>query len=485
MKKLAMYAHQKEALALSWDRPYYALFMEQGTGKSKVVIETIKSLWASQQINAALVISPKGVYLNWINDEFPKHLDLPKMQYEMLHWSSSLGTKAYKHLIETTGNTGANVLKLVCMNIEALSHKSGCLFAERFLKNHRSLMVIDESTSIKTYNSKRTKSAKILGKMAHFRRILSGTPQTKSPLDLWSQCDFLMPGVLGFTSFYAYRAHYAEIIPMTFGARSFPKIVGYRDLDRLAKTLSHFSYRKLKEECLDLPPKIYMRRYVETTPEQNAAYKDMEKKNIAEIGGQGELVTAPLAITKIMRLHQILCGHVKMDDIAQPRLLPSNRVSVMMDVIEETEGKAIIWCNFKQDVKIVTEALLEAYGKDSYVEYHGDVGTDDREAAKVTFQNNPTCRFFVGTLATGSRGLTLVAASTIIYYSQNHNLELRLQSEDRAHRIGQTQSLTIVDLMVPGTIDEDIIESHKNKQDLATQVIDKWRKQNEAKPALV
>lgn len=468
-----LYKHQAEAISFSKGSSYFALFMEQGTGKSKVIIETMKWLWAKQAINAVLIVAPKGVYLNWLNDELPKHLDLPMTEYTVHHWAAGFGKKA-KGRLEDLAIIPDHRLKVLCMNVEAFSSPTGCEYAQDFLTHNRTLFVIDESTSIKNHKALRTKAIRKLGGLAPYRRILTGTPQTRNPLDLFSQCEFLKSGLLGHTSFMSYRNCYAEVINMRLGPRSYPKIVGFRNLNRLSAMLGKFSYRKLKSECLDLPPKIYMKRYVEPTAEQKAAYKEMTNESILDFGQDGA-ATAAIALTRIMRLHQIMCGHITLDNSKQAQEIPSNRVNVLMDILEETEGKVIIWCNFRKDVELVTRALTAEYGKESFVEYHGGISLEDREKSKITFRTNSTCKYFIATLGTGSRGLTLVEAKTMIYYSQNHDLEKRLQSEDRAHRIGQTETLTLIDLVAAGTVDEDIVRSHQNKLDLATLVIDRWR----------
>ena len=195
------------------------------------------------------------------------------------------------------------------MNVEALSTKKGLEFAAKFMSCHETMLAIDESTTIKNPNAKRTKSILLLGKLAKYKRILTGSPVTKSPLDLYTQCGFLNSFLLGFDSFYAFRNRYANMIDRNFGGRRVQLIGSYKRLDELAEKLKVFSYRVLKEDCLDLPEKVYTRREVELTDEQSKAYATMKSAALALL--KGKMATAPHVLTQMMRLHQITCGHLK------------------------------------------------------------------------------------------------------------------------------------------------------------------------------
>ena len=233
------------------------------------------------------------------------------------------------------------------MNVEALSTKKGLDFAAKFMRCHKTLLAIDESTTIKNQNAKRTKSILLLGKQAKYRRILTGSPVTKSPLDLYTQCAFLNEFLLGFTSFYTFRNRYANMIDRNFGGRRVQLIGSYKRLDELAENLKKFSYRVLKEDCLDLPPKVYTRREVDLTPEQNKAYATMKSAALALL--KGKMATAPHVLTQMMRLHQITCGHLKNDDGTITKL-KNNRLKELLDLLDEVEGKVIIWANYIYDM---------------------------------------------------------------------------------------------------------------------------------------
>ena len=460
------YAHQLSALEKSWDREEFAYFMEMGTGKSKVLVDNIAMLYDKGKINGALIIAPKGVYNNWYTQEIPNHL-ASHIQPKMVLWTASTSKskqKEYDSLFETGYD-----LHILIMNVEAFSTKKGLDFAGRFLRTHRTMMAVDESTSIKTPTAKRTKSILSIGKLANYRRILTGSPVTKSPLDLYTQCAFLNEHLLGFTSYYTFRNRYATMLDRNFGGRRVQIVGGYKRLDELSKILKAFSDRVLKENCLDLPEKVYIERQVELTDEQSKAYSTMKSAALASI--KGKMATAPHILTQMMRLHQITCGHLKSDDGTITEI-KNNRLEELLDVLDEIEGKAIIWANYIYDIEHIVSVIKKKHGENSVVQYYGAVSSDKRQEAIQKFQDTKSAaRFFVGNPQTGGYGITLTAANTVIYYSNGYDLEKRLQSEDRAHRIGQKKSVTYVDLVTPKTVDEKIKKALRKKINIATEIM--------------
>ena len=466
--KTKPYAHQLEALEKSWAQDTYALFMEMGTGKSKVLVANIAMLYDRGAIRAALVVAPKGVYKNWDEIEFPVHLP-DHVEHTKVLWEPNITKKKQVELDTLFDDKGD--LKILIMNVEAFSTSKGLDFARRFLNIFvgRALIGIDESTTIKNPTAKRTKNILSIGNLAKYRRILTGSPVTKSPLDLYSQCEFLDPYHLGHQSYYSFRARYANMIDRNFGGRRVQIVGSYRRLPELTEKLQKFSYRVLKEECLDLPPKVFTKRIVELTDEQKKIYAQMKRMAIAEL--DGKVMSTMNVMTQLMRLHQVTCGHFKADDETITEL-KSNRINSLLELLDETEGKVIIWANYRADIKNIVTALKKAYGEASTVEYHGGVDSTLRQEHIALFQqkNGPT-RYFVGNAQTGGYGITLTAASTVVYYSNSYDLEKRLQSEDRAHRIGQTGSVTYVDLMAENTIDERIVKALNKKINIANEIM--------------
>ena len=453
------------ALEKSWNKENFAYFMEMGTGKTKVLIDNLAMLYDKGKVDAALIIAPKGVVKTWYEQELPTHLP-NHIQNVTVLWQSNI-TKTQKEKLDTLFENSGD-LHIIIMNVEAFSTEKGFKFAESFLNSHRCLMAVDESTTIKTPTAKRTKSIIHLGRSARYRRILTGSPITKNPLDLYSQCEFLDPYLLDFASYYSFRNRYAEMKTMHLRGRSIQVVSEFKNLGELSDTVKTFSERILKEDCLDLPPKNFIKRHITLSNEQKKAYEQMKKSAMAVLNGK--ITTTMTVLTQLMRLHQITCGHFTADD-GSTQLIPNNRITELMSILEETEGKAIIWANYQKDMTQILENINKEYGPGSVVDYYGLTPQEDRQDNIRKFQSDPKCRFLVGTPSTGGYGITLTAANTVIYYSNGYDLEKRLQSEDRAHRIGQKKNVTYIDIIAEDTVDEKIVKSLRKKINIASEVL--------------
>ena len=457
------FAHQNKALEMSWDKEVFAYFMEMGTGKSKVLIDNIAMLYNNGHINGALIIAPKGVYKTWFDNEIPNHMP-DYIEKKVSLWRTDPNAKDLQPMFKP----GAD-LHILIMNVEAFSTKKGLQFAHKFLSCHDTLMGVDESTTIKNPTAKRTKNILSLRSLTKYRRILTGSPITKSPLDLFSQCNFLDPWLLDQSSYYSFRTRYAVCRKIQVHGRQVEIVVGYRNLGELSDKLKPFSYRVLKDDCLDLPKKTYMKRNIELTDEQKKVYKQMKKEALAVLNGK--MVTSATVITQLMRLHQITCGHFKADD-GTIQEIKNNRIPQLMDILEEVEGKAVIWAHYRHDIEKLVEAISKKYGANSVVTYYGDTTTDERAIAikKIQDKESPV-RFIIGTPQTGGYGITLTGASTMIYYSNGYDLEKRQQSEARIDRIGQEKPMTYIDIIAEKTVDEKIVKALRKKVNIATQVM--------------
>ena len=463
--KTKPYQHQLDALEISWNKEVYAYFMEMGTGKTKVLIDNMSMLYDKGKIDGALIIAPKGVVGTWYEQELPTHL-VNHVENVTILWQPNISKKQQEKLkslfeIETA-------LHILIMNVEALSTQKGVDFATKFLSSHRTLMAIDESTTIKNPKAKRTKNILRLSKLAKYRRIMTGSPVTKNPLDLYSQCEFLDPYCLDFASYYAFRNRYAEMKTANFYGRSVQIVARFRHLDELAEKLKPFSYRVLKEDCLDLPEKTFMKRVVELTKEQKELYAQMKKMALAMLNGK--VVTTKTALTQIMRLQQITCGHFTADD-GTMQDIKNNRLDELMNVLDEIEGKVVIWAHYQYDVKKIIKEIQKVHGPGSVVDYYGLTPKEIRQNNIEKFQNNDSVKYFVGTPATGGYGITLTAASNMIYYSNGYDLEKRLQSQDRIHRIGQKKPVTYIDLIAEDTVDNRIVKALRKKINIASEVM--------------
>jgi len=439
--------------------------MEMGTGKTKVLIDNLAMLYDKGKIDGALIIAPKGVVKTWYEQELPTHLPNHIENVSVL-WQANI-TKKQQEKLESLFEI-ETALHILIMNVEAFSTDKGMKFATKFLNSHKVLMAIDESTTIKTPTAKRTKNIIRIGDYAKYRRILTGSPVTKNPLDLYTQCYFLDPYLLDHASYYSFRNRYAIMKTMHVRGRSIQVVHKFQNLSELSDKLQPFSYRVLKEDCLDLPPKNFTKRHIVLTSEQRKIYDQMKKTATAVLNGK---VTSTMTVlTQLMRLHQITCGHFTADD-GSTQLIPNNRITELMSVLEETEGKAIIWANYQKDVNQIIKEITSVYGPGSVVDYYGLTPQDERQENIKKFQNGSECRFIVGTPQTGGYGITLTKANTIIYFSNGYDLEKRLQSEDRAHRIGQKKNVTYVDLIAEDTVDEKIVEALRNKINIASEVL--------------
>ena len=467
--KLKPFDHQKDSLKWGWDRTEFGYFMEMGTGKSKVLIDNMGLLFLAGEINFALVIAPKGVYRNWVAKEIPEHMsdDVP---HRVIRWVSGPNKKQKEEMRSVQDDFDG--LTIFVMNVEAFSslkgQKAGDWMA-RALGDH-GMIAIDESTTIKNHKAKRTKSLMKIAAQFKYRRLLTGSPVTKSPMDIFAQTEFLRPGLLGYESYYAFQGRYAVTQRRSMGAQAFQQIVGYKNLDELTSNIDRFSFRVLKKDCLDLPEKIYTVRYVTLTDEQAKMYSLLQQQAMLMFD-DGEMVSAPAVITQMLRIQQVMSGHLKTDD-GEMKYFPSRRMDALEEITEEHQGKAIIWSRFRYDIIQITEMLNKKYGKGSAAAYFGDTSDDDRATAVLNFQNpNHPLRFFVGNPATAGYGLTLTEANLVVYYANDFNLETRIQSEDRAHRIGQRNNVTYVDLISEGTLDEKIVESLRNKINIGAKVL--------------
>jgi SNF2 family DNA or RNA helicase len=464
--KTKPYKHQLDALQDSWDKENFAYFMEMGTGKSKVLLDNAAMLYDKGKINGLLIIAPKGVYKNWYDSEIPTHLP-DHIFKKMVLWKTSDKSKKQQLLLNTLFETGSE-FHILLMNVEAFSKGDGAAFAYKFLSCHNAMIAIDESTTIKTPTSNRTKNILALRKHAKYRRILTGSPVTKSPLDLFSQCEFLDPWLLGHTSYWTFKSRYAVTRKIQVQGRQVEIVVGYRNLGELSEKIQPFSKRVLKDDCLDLPKKTFMKHVVEMTKEQKKVYKQMKEEAIAYL--DGKVLSSATVMTQLMRLHQITCGHFTPDD-GEIKNLPCNRMTELMDILENVHGKAVIWSHYTHDVRRIIDEIKRVYGDDSVVDYFGQTTPEERSINIKKFQEDDKCRFFVGTTHTGGYGITLTAASTMIYFSNGYDLEKRQQSEARIDRIGQTKPMTYIDIISEDTVDDRIVKALRSKINIANQIM--------------
>jgi len=257
-------------------------------------------------------------------------------------------------------------LKIFLINVEALSTKRGFEGCIDFLRKHKlNFVTIDESTTIKNRQAKRTRNILALTKLSYVRRILTGSPITKSPLDLYTQCQFLSPELLGFSSYLAFRNRYAEMTDIPVGSGryiSVPKY--YKRLEELETKLKQFSTRIRKDECLDLKPKVRQKRYIELEGDSKKIYDRLRTSALAIV--EDSTISFSNKLTEIIKLHQVCNGFTKNDD-GEIMQLHTQKIKALDEILEETDGKVIIWANYIYNIKELIKFLEDKYGKESVV----------------------------------------------------------------------------------------------------------------------
>lgn len=465
--KTVPYRHQLAVYERTRDAEHYAYLLEMGTGKSKILLDVAAWLYLQGRINALLVIAPKGVYMTWVDDQIPLHLPDEVPRY-VAYWDAAGGAR---HERTYAGLKTFEGLRILVANVEALAFERGRAFIAAFARANRCLGVIDESTTIGNPKALRTKAALKLAALLPYRRILTGSPADNGPLKLYTQAQFLKPWLLGHGSWYSYRNEFCVLRDMTLnqGARlvSFKQVVGYRNLDRLKAKMAPWSVTIRKDECLDLPPKVYETRAVELSPEQRRVYDALRDQCMAELA-DGSVLAVNLVLTKLLRLQQVACGYAPNLD-GELVATGTSRLDALLEVVGETSGKVLVWSRFVPAIRQVAAALRKEYGDTSTVEYYGDTTLDGRRDAVREFQEG-AARFFVGNQQTAGYGLTLTAASTAVYYANSFDLEQRRQSEDRCHRAGLAHSVTYVDLVAKNTVDEKILKALHDKRKVAEEL---------------
>lgn len=500
MFKTTQFWHQREDFEKSKDLIGWAWFWEMGTGKAKQIIDTAAHLYRESKIHALLVIAPNGVHVNLHGQELPAHMPEDVPMHSVVYYTGRAGTKKHRERIDKLMDPAPKHLRILSMSYDALCTVGGRKVAENFLKDFDAMMVLDESSMIKTPRSQRTKACMALGKLAKYRRIADGTPVAEGPFDVYAQLMFLYQDYWkrhGLSSYMVFKTMFGQFQQrVARQGHQYMHHLGYQNLDYLQKLISDTSTRYLKEDCLDLPPKLYKKLTFSLTTHQQEIYDQLKDELHAELNADVAM-DAPSAIVRLMRLQQVASGYAVGEEKPKlstdlPPMSPTEamaravamltednkrvvidlmppeenpRLQLLLGYLETVHHKAIIWCRFTRDVDLVCAALGERV-----LRYDGSTSDRDRETALTAFRNPKGPQFFCANLATLSRGVTLVIAKTVIYYTNSFHLILRLQSEDRAHRIGQDQKVQYVDIVAEGTVDEHIVKTLRNKFDLAAMV---------------
>lgn len=471
--KTKPFAHQSKILAETQDLESYALFWEMGCGKTKPIIDTIGHLHDTGKITGALVLAPKAVAPNWVADEIPAHLGASARVF--LWDTSKAGNVGYQKELRTFLNR-TDCLSILVMSYNAIMTESskakiikGKEAAKQFLTSRPCMMVLDESARIKEPSTQRAKRVLAAGKHAKYRRILTGTPVSNSPFDVFAQVKFLDPKIwedMGCASFQAFKHAFGDWVEhrRKDTGRTFPELIRYKNLNYLNETLDKIGSRLLKSDVLDLPAQLYSRRTFDMSTEQRRAYDALRKEAMFWLDS-GDMVTAPLMITRMLRMQQVASGYCPTDEGSMIQFESNPRMECLQDIIEDIPHQAIIWAKFRKDIENIAELL----GKNCVV-YDGSVSQADREERRSRFKSGDV-QFFVGNPAAAGEGLTLHEAKTVVYYNTTYKLSDRLQSEARAHRAGMDSNpVNYIDIVASESIDEIIIDALRNKQEIAAIV---------------
>jgi len=531
----ALFTHQRELLDSTWEMPAYAVFYQTGCGKTAPTIHTVSQLFADRRIDGAIVVAPNMVHRNWISDEIPMHSPIA---WQGLDWHASRGKAQDRAVAQLLTTPRGSDLPWLTITYDGLLTPRGRQVVIDFMQKFpRIFFVVDESIRVKNPEAKRTKKVAALRKLSRYVRLLNGTP-TERPLDLYAQMKILDDQFWirhGIGSWTAFKARFcimrklviggdddregrerptwgpitphdaspegiaayeqldlSEVITPKFESkvskavlaearavtgRTIDIVAGYRELDTLHAMIQPLSKRLTKEQAgLNLPPKLYQKLVFEMSAEQRSVYERLRKEYMVELDG-GMLITAPMAMVRILRLQQVACGYLPNPDDpeADPILVPRGenpRLAAFLDWLEDIDGQQlIVWCRFTHDVDIICREL----GPARCVRFDGKVGERERAIALDLFRSGKR-QACVAKASSMGMGLTLVNSSLSFYYSNNFSMIERLQSEDRQHRPGQHNPVTYVDLVADRTVDGKILKGLKAKKEIADQVIgDEYR----------
>lgn len=503
--KTEPYKHQKEVHKLFKDRNFYGLFMEMGTGKTKVAIDIASYLYEQKKIDAVLLIAPNGVHYQWYAEQLPKHSSIP---YHAFIWDAKKYDRRHYQIALKQFYNNNNQIKWFCTNVEYYSTAALISLFKTYLKENRTFIIVDEATRIKNPKAKRTKNILELSRMAYYRTILTGTPVVNSPFDLWSMFEFLKHNFWDCNYFIFIHRYGLFVKDMNrYTGKTFqrvmnekdyeqikrriskgetiekisayvgvsekninyilnhPEFTGYKNVNELKKEIADHVYYKNKVDCFDLPPKIYERLYVEFGKEQKRIYKELVQLLLAHYDNTELTVRNKVALT--LRLMQICGGFFPSQELKKPRLIEKNPKTIRLkeDLEEVGDERIIIWAHFIAEIEHLKEELTKSFPNWRIEQYYGKTDKIKRRLLITDFQNGKI-KILICNQQTASFGLNLQRSNLQYFFSNTYSLEHRLQAEDRSHRIGQKWPVVYKDIIIRGSIEERVLQVLKNKKGL-------------------
>ena len=518
--KTRPYNHQIDATLRAFGHEGFALFCEMGTGKTKLSIDIVSNHFLQKKINAVLVIAPNGVHEQWYNEQVTTHCPVPFNRYLYKSGNSKKENAALNDFI-VENDTSA--LKWLFVNVDRFSTENQAALAPfiLYLIKNNVAIIIDEATRIKNPDSLRTRNICKMGKAAKLRYILTGTPITNSVFDLYSMVDFIRPGFWGM-NYFIFKNKYGLFVRASMGGKKFNKEMGekefriirgrlekghdlsmialdmgtteeniryirmnptlnkpYKHVDELKQIVAPISFQVLKKDCLDLPEKIYTTLKVEMTSDQKKIYQELKKNYMSE--HMGDELSLQNKVSLALRLQQITGGFFPVVDPEnntteyKPIGADNSKIDAMLEAMDEAgDQKIIVWARFIAEIQAIVKALKIKYPDKRIEAYYGGTPKETRAELVKDFQDG-LIDVMVINPQSGAMGLNLQKATLHYYYSNTYSLEQRLQSEDRSHRIGQTQHVQYVDVVCTGTVDQVVLDALRGNR----EVLDYFRGENE------
>lgn len=444
------------------DEKARACLWKMRTGKSKAMIDLSFYHFDKKSIKSVFIIAPNGVHYNWVARELPSHAWLGQ-PYNAYSWAS----KNKSGVVEVEKLIADPRPFFFAVNTDAIMLDRVLGLIKKLLKRGPALLIVDESHHFRTPGAKRTKRLRGLAKRFQFVRILTGSSVDNSPFAAYSQFELLGDATLGHKNYASFKEAYGVFENVTYGGRYQPKVIGYQNQDVLQQAIARVSTVVGSEGLSEF---VHTTEYFEMSKKQESLYKEVRKGLLIALEN-GLEIKGPEAGAKLIKLQQIASGFIIDDQKQVHSLVPigeNPRLKTLETVLESIEGKVIIWCKFKEDLRLVGQ-FLETL-KIKSVEYHGSISQEKRQSAVDSFMKDASVRAFLGQPQAGGEGLNLSSASTIIWYSHVFDAIQRNQASARATMAGG-KNIALIDICAMDTVDTKILGSLSEKKTIADLLI--------------